>query len=734
MKQVFIKGKDIVVEEVPPPVVPDNGVLVANAYSVISTGTEMTSVRGKAGGLIGRALQKPGLIVQVAGAVRREGVRKTWREVREAVGQPSALGYSTAGTVIAVGRNVIDINPGAGVACGGPAHHAGVVAVPRNLAARVPAGVSFEEACFATIGSIAMHGVRRASVQFGETIAVIGLGLVGLLAAQIARAGGYRVIGFDTNGERAALAGSLGFEHAFTAGSCDPVIETLALTGGFGADAVVICASGKSGDVVNLAFDLCRPKGKVVVVGSFPMDLDRAKMYRKELELLMSTSYGPGRYDPVYEDESVDYPIGYVRWTENRNMEEFLALLARGQVQVRPLISAVYPVEEAAQAYLKLASPEARPAVLLKYDTPAAPATTVTDKRVFTTTAPPAAIPGRAGIAVIGAGHFVKGFRLPAISRLNDRFHLRAIVTAHGETGKALAAKYAADYAATDYQEVLQDDAVDLVMVGTRHDLHYPMVMDALKAGKKVFVEKPLCLRREELEDITRAVEESGIPVIVGFNRRYSPLAAALKQALAKLAGPRLLHYRVNTGAIPAGHWSLDPRVGGGRIIGEACHFFDMFDFLVGQDVEVSDVRAAAVPVDGRRVIARDNIAATIAYADGSLATLTYTTLGSPEMEKERLEVFAGGASFVLSDYLWLESYGCPLEGPAASNTKKRRNRLELPRQDKGVENEMAELSLYLRGEASHIISFGEVARATETSFRVEELSRSAPSRDNPSP
>jgi predicted dehydrogenase/threonine dehydrogenase-like Zn-dependent dehydrogenase len=731
MKQVFIKGKQIVVDEVPPPAVADNGILVANVYSVISTGTEVATVKGQSASLAKRALQRPELIDKVASSIRQQGVIRTLREVREAVGQPSPLGYSSAGIVFAVGRNVVDINQQDRVACGGLAHHAEIVSIPRNLVARIPASVSFEEASFATIGSIAMHSVRRASLQFGETMVCIGLGLVGLLAVQIARAGGYKVIGFDTNESRVALAKSLGIDNAFTVGKCSPVKDTLALTDGFGADAVGIYAAGKSGDVVNLAFDLCRPKGKVVIVGSFPMDLDRSKMYRKELELLMSTSYGPGRYDPVYEDQSTDYPIGYVRWTENRNMEEFLSLLAEGKIQTMPLISAIHSVDEAAEAYRKLASPEAKPAVLLKYHLEGMLGNEKVTGRIFMPGKPPTISAEKARIAIVGAGDFVRNYRLPVIRKLSDCFQLRAIVTAHSETSKSLAENYEADYSTTDYHEVLADTDVDMVMIGTRHDLHYPIIMDALKAGKRVFVEKPLCLRREELNDITQAVKESGIPVIVGFNRRYSPLAETLKEALAGLPKPYLIHYRVNTGIIPANHWTLDPQVGGGRIIGEACHFFDLFNFLVGKDTEVSNIQVRAIPVDGKQVVSRDNIETTISYNDGSLASLTYTTLGSPKMEKERTEVFAGNSSFVLNDYLWLESYSYSLDNLIVESGKRKKNRLVLHRQVKGVEKEMSELARFFKGEESQIISFSEVVKATEITLRVEELSRSQQNQDN---
>ncbi len=725
MKQVFLKGDRIIVDSIPSPTLATNRILVANAYSLISTGTESMMVKGGPGNIAQQVLHQPGLLLRAAPKIRQEGIAKTWQLASESSAKQSPLGYSTAGTVLAAGRDVTDINQGDRVACGGQsAHHAEVVSVPRNLVARIPAGVTLEQASFTTIGAIAMHGVRRAGVQMGETVAVLGLGLLGLLAVQIARAAGYKVIAFDIDEKRVEIARQLGIDTAWPLEKCEPVKETLNLTGGFGADAVIVCAATPGSQAVNLAFDLCRHKARVVAIGAFGMDLDRSKMYEKELDLLMSTSYGPGRYDPVYEEQSIDYPIGYVRWTENRNMEEFLHLLAEEKINVTPLISSVFPVEEAAQAYEQLSHPRAAPAVILKYNPESYLTETKWASRISTGGVPAAITAGKIKTAVVGAGGFVQGYRLPALKKCNDYYHIRAIVTAEGPNSKSLADKYGADYASTDYHEVLEDPDTDLVMIGTRHNLHYPIIIDALKAGKKVFTEKPLCLRPEELKKIEEAVRETGIPVIVGFNRRYSPLAGTLKQALAELPAPYLIQYRVSTGAIPANHWTLDPDVGGGRIIGETCHFFDLFDFLVGKDNEVRDIQVKAIPVNGKQVTARDNLTVAVTYADGSLASLTYTTLGSTRMEKERAEVFAGNSSFVLGDYRWLESYDFPLKKLDIKYGKLNKDRLELPRQDKGWEQELIELAKYLRGEESRLISFGEVVRATKITFEVERLSR----------
>jgi len=702
MQQVFLKNGQIAVEDVPAPTPGEKEVLVANAFSLISSGTEGAAVKSGAGGLLQKALHRPDLVAKVWQKVREEGIRRTWERVREKAGQPQPLGYSTAGYVLATGRLVTDIAPGEPVACAGAqcAHHAEIVAVPRNLVAKVPAGVDLQGAAFATLGAIALQGLRRAEPQLGETVVILGLGLLGLLAVQLARAGGCRVVGIDVDRERVELAARLGAELALHAPTCDAVREVLAFTNGFGADAVVIYAATPSSDPVNLAFDLCRQRGRVVGVGAFGLDLDRERMYRKELDFRMSTSYGPGRYDPVYEEEGVDYPVGYVRWTENRNLQEFLRLLSCGRMQVKPLITATFPVERAPEAYGLLQGDKKPLGVLLAYP---AREGTLPDRDGIRAAARvnlrprPAPAAGRLRVAVVGAGSFTREVHLPNLAALRDLYQIRAVVTAHGENAKSLAEKYGAVYAATDYRQVLADPEVDLVLIGTRHNLHYPMVMEALAAGKPVFVEKPLCLSREELEEIKRKIEETGLPVFVGFNRRHSPLARKLKEELARLPPPYLIHYRVNAGFLPADHWTQDPAVGGGRLIGEGCHFFDFFNFLVER--EAVAVTARALPVDGGQVVAQDNFTATVAFADGSQATLLYTALGHTEMEKERVEVFAGGKSFVLEDYRRLTLYGAPHTG-GWKRVRGQTYILELLAQDKGWREELRALAAALRDAA----------------------------------
>ncbi|MCJ7646791.1 bi-domain-containing oxidoreductase, partial [bacterium] len=614
MKQVFLKAGRIVVDEVPPPVIDENGVLVANAFSLISSGTERRMLESGKENLLKKAIERPDLVKKILYKVRQEGISRTLAKVKGIVQEPKPLGYSTSGIVIEVGKNITDINVGDRVAYGGAqcAHHSEINLVPRNLVVRIPESVDMSEAAFSTIGAIAMQGIRRAGRSFGETIVIIGLGLLGNLGAQISNSQGYKVIGFDLDKRRVDLAKNLGIE-SYILSEVDPVKKVLERTDGFGADAVVLYVATDSSEPVNLAFDMCRQKGKVVLVGVCGLQLDREKMYRKELDFLISTSYGPGRYDRIYEEEGIDYPIGYVRWTENRNMEEFVKLISQGKIRIKELISAIFPVVQATNAYRFLESDEKPLAILLKYDYEKYIKKPLTERQIFITS-PAKKTDGKINVGIIGAGSFVRSVHLPNFKDLSQYYHLRAVATQHGEKGKFLAQKYKMDYATTDYREILKDENMDLVFIGTRHNLHYPMVMDALDIRKTIFVEKPLCLTQEELENIKEKVEKTKIPVIVGFNRRYAPFMVAIKQMLEKQPRPYFIQYRVNAGFVGKDSWIQDPATGGGRIVGEACHFFDLFNFLVGNDIQAKDIFVNSIPVNGKNVVAQDNFVASIRY------------------------------------------------------------------------------------------------------------------------
>jgi len=711
MKQVIVRSGAVTVVDVPPPACSDSEVLVANAYSAISVGTELNTVMGSRNYSLWNVLKNPSLIRKASKYIRKRGVKKSLSVAKEFREASRALGYSTAGIVIAVGKNITDIGVGDRVACaGGKANHSEIVSVPRNLVAKIPEGVSFEEAGFATLGAIAMHGIRRANIQFGENIVIFGVGLIGQLAVQIAKAAGCKVVAIDKNSNRVDLAVKLGADIGLVVRKHDLEKEVLCYTCGIGADAVVICAATLSSEPVNQAMRMVRKRGKVVVVGSVEMNLERPPFYEREADFLISRSYGPGRYDPLYEEKGIDYPIDYVRWTENRNMQAFLSLLKDNKVNVKLLINTVFSIKEAEKAYDLLIRGEKRPlGILLKYDpSKYVPATGKIALPERTIEISPRAVKGKINVAVIGAGGFAKGVLLPLMSKIPD-YNLKALVSATEINAKQTALKYGAEYCTTDYKEVLNDEKVNLIVITTPHDLHYPMTIDAAKAGKAVYVEKPMCLTERELDEIVKVVSKTKVPLIVGFNRRYAPLSLRARELLRSKHGPYLINYRVNAGFIPKTSWVQDPEIGGGRIIGECCHFFDLFNFFIASEVE--NVGVMSIPVNNSTVVASDNVVVSVRWADGALSTLVYTALGHRELPKERIGIYANGSSMVIDDFKNMELYGF----------KEKSIRMK---QDKGHYQELIELARFLKGEKSNIISFQECVKAMKITFGVQKLLR----------
>lgn len=720
MKQVLLKEGRAVLEDVPVPSPEPGRVLVRTAFSVLSAGTERSALHAdEAASLMNRA-SDPATLWKALEVLRSEGPAGVVDRIR-AARQPRAAapGYAASGRVHAAGAGVLDLPPGTPVACAGAGHacHAEWISVPRLLVVPVPEGVPFDEAAFATLGSIALQGVRRSAIQIGEAAVVLGLGLIGTLTGQILRAAGARVLGFDPDPGRAALGRTLGLEaHDFAA--VDPREEVPRATGGLMADAVLVCAAARGSEVANLAMRLCRKKGRVVIVGDVGLDLDRSLMYEKELDVVISTSYGPGRYDPSYEEKGIDYPAPYVRWTLNRNMAAFLDLLREGRVKVRPLIDRVFPLEEAAAAYeaIDRDAPGERPVgVLLRY--PAAPEAAALEGSPAPAAArPPAAffdpLPAarEIGVGVCGAGGFVKAVHLPILRRARA-FRLRGVATASPLNAGETARRFAMDLATTDLQDLLRDEGVDLVLIGTRHRLHAPQALLALRAGRHVFVEKPLCLDEAEVAPLVDEARRARRLLAVGFNRRYSPLARRAREVLARLQGPSLLVYRVNAGRLPPGHWLQDAAEGGGRIVGECCHFLDLILFLAGGR-DLLGARATALPSDGITVVNSDSFAAILDLQDGSRAALIYSGLGDPGLPKERLEIFKGGAVLVLDDFKRLTVHG----GAGGS--------LDLGRQDKGFEAQWEEIGRALRGEPHGVIAPAEIEAAMRATFAVARAVR----------
>ncbi|HLM69751.1 MAG TPA: bi-domain-containing oxidoreductase, partial [Longimicrobium sp.] len=598
-----------------------------------------------------RALAQPAKVKQVADMVARDGLARTRDTVRRTVGVTMPTGYSAAGIVVQAGEGIEDLRPGDRVACAGAqsAHHAEYVNVPRNLVVPVPEGLDLAHASTVTLGAIALQGVRRATPTLGECFVVVGLGILGQLTVQLLRANGCRVIGTDPDPARVRLAGELGMDVGMAPEGGREVEQVARLTDGIGADGVIITAATPSDEVLSTAFRMCRRKGRVVLVGDVGLHINRADIYAKELDFLVSTSYGPGRYDPRYEDEGLDYPVSYVRWTENRNLSEYLRLMADGRVRVGPLVEATYPVGEAVAAYERLKEPGAKPLmVLLEYPPPAEPA--AAPARVVPNPAAPARGAGRVGVALVGAGGFARAVHLPNVQELGDLFHLQGVVSRTGHNASTAAREFGAGYAATELAPVLADPGVDAVILATPHHLHVEQVLEALRAGKHVLVEKPLGVNAAEAERIRAFYAQAGdgAPLLLtGFNRRFSPVARRMAEIVRGRSAPMMLDYRMNAGYLPPEHWLRAPGQGG-RNIGEACHVYDLFTCLV--DAPVAEVKAT--PVGGRRGYygPRDNFVATIAFQDGSVATLTYTAMGARDYPKERMEVFVDGQVLSLDD------------------------------------------------------------------------------------
>lgn len=639
MKQVTQRLQDGKIEilDVPAPLLTPAMVIVDVRASLLSAGTERTKVETARKSLVGKARARPDQIKQVVEKARRDGLSETIQAVRSRLEEPAALGYSVAGVVVAVGDRVSDLQPGDLVACGGGDHavHAEIDRVPANLCVPVPEGLDFAQAAFATVGSIALHGVRQADVRLGERVAVIGLGLVGQLAAQILRAAGCTVVGVDLSPELVELARRLGAHEAFVRGEVPERGD---------CDSVVISAATDSSDPVELAAALCRDRGRVVVVGDVGMDVPRAAYYDKELDLRVSRSYGPGRYDREYEERGLDYPIGYVRWTERRNMSAFLDLVASKQIDVESLITERVPVEQAAEAYERLVGAERSPlGIVLEYvpgpePGPPPPRSSAISK------------PSPAVVGVIGAGSFATRILIPGLQRAG--FQLRSVASSSGLTARAAADRTGAH--AVQPAELLADPDIGLVAIATRHDSHAALAAEALRAGKAVFVEKPPALTMAELDDVRAARAESGAPLAVGFNRRFAPLAGELRRHLG--TEPFELVYRVNPGPLPSDHWLDDPDEGGGRLLGEGCHFVDFACWFAG--VLPEQVGASMLPELGRPLAAARGFTVLLDFGSRGRATIAYVAGGAASLGKEYVEAHAGGRSATLNDFRSLELHG----------------------------------------------------------------------------
>ncbi len=700
MKQLLqnLKNGEALVADVPVPTPRYGQALVQTAASLVSAGTERMVVSFAEKTLLGKARSRPDLVRQVIDKARREGWLPTVQAAFNRLDQPMALGYASAGTIVALGEGMEGFQIGQRVACAGAGYavHAEYAVVPRNLLTPIPEGVSFEEAAFTTLGAIALHGFRLAAPQLGENVAVIGLGLLGLLTVQLAAAAGCRVLGIDLDPKRVQLARDLGVEAVVRA-EAEAVAQ--AFTAGQGCDVVLICADTPSNDPVELAAQIARDRAQVVATGAVGLTFPRKIYYEKELSFVNSRSYGPGRYDPIYEEAGVDYPIGYVRWTEGRNFSAVLALMASGQLRVQPLITHRFPVQEADQAYAVITGKKKEPflGVLITYNTSPDPSPA---RVVHYATARPA---GEVRLGVIGAGLFATGVLLPALRKVPG-VALEAIASAGGLHAAHAARKFGFARALSSADDVIADPDINTVAILTRHDTHADLAVRALQAGKHVMVEKPLALNETQLQAVQQALQNAETLLTVGFNRRFAPLAQRLAAFLQGRVEPLYVHYRVNAGYIPLAHWVHDPDQGGGRIVGEACHFIDFITFLVGAPpVRVS---AQALPDQGR--YRQDNVSMRFTFADGSLGVIDYLANGDKSVPKERVEVFCGGKVALLDDFRRLEL----VQGG-------RRRRFK-GRQDKGWR---AEWEAFVRAIASGQppVPYAHLFGVTRASFAVME-------------
>ncbi|HEX8491555.1 MAG TPA: bi-domain-containing oxidoreductase [Pyrinomonadaceae bacterium] len=711
MKQVLqnVKTGEMLVADVPVPAVQRGRVLVRTAASLISAGTERMVVDEGKKSLLDKARERPELVKQVIQRAKNEGIVNTFNAVLTKLGSSSALGYSAAGIVMGVGEDVTELRPGMRVACAGVgyASHAEVLSVPVNLCVRLPDEVTFEAGAFGTLGAIALQGVRLTEPTLGEAVVVIGLGLLGQLTVQLLKANGCRVFGIDLDPQKVSLALELGADMAATSND-DVKRAVMEWSRGRGADAVLITAATPSNQPIELAGEISRLKGRVVAVGLVGMDIPRNLYFKRELTVKISMSYGPGRYDTEYEERGHDYPFAYVRWTENRNIEAFLDLLAENRIDVKRLITHRFSIDEGMRAYQLIAGEVKEPylGIILQYDTERELEQRLeVGVRKSAESQPAQSV----RIGMIGAGTYAKAMLLPPLKASGVEF--KTIATASGVSARDIALKYKFERCASDAEEVINDEEVNLLIIATRHDSHAELARRALESGRHVFVEKPLALTKEELEAVVAAAEASDKQLMVGFNRRFSPLAQAAKDFFANRQAPLSISYRVNAGRIPRGHWVQDPREGGGRIIGEVCHFVDLMHFLTG--ALCTRVYAEAVTSRNHEIVDEDSVFITLRFSDGSNGSIAYLAEGDKTLPKERIEIFGEGKSFVLDDFRSATAY---------SNGREERTKLRA--QDKGQAEEIrAVCEVVLKGGPAPI-ALDDLARTTLATFRIRESLR----------
>jgi predicted dehydrogenase/threonine dehydrogenase-like Zn-dependent dehydrogenase len=706
MKQAFINKGSVTIHNLPNPSSKDGCVKIKLLFSTISVGTEITTVKGTGKSIFQRALDDPKKALQVLDILKRQGLKSAKSKVAGATEKLSAMGYSVSGIVAEVGKGVNDFAVGDEVSAGGSgfALHAEYVVVPKNLVVKIPRGLDMKDASTGTVGSIALHGVRRAELRLGEYAVVVGTGLLGLLALQMLKASGVKVACTDINNRRLQLAKDLGADLIVNALDEDPVNAVQNWSGGYGADAVLFMAATDKDEPLSQAFRMCRRKGRVVLVGISGMNINRNDIYRDEIDFMISSSYGPGRYDDNYELKGHDYPYAYVRWTENRNISAYLDMLKDGKINLDKLTPRVYAIDDAEQAYRQIENDsEGHILTMLAYDTEKKE----NNQTTFLTGTAKVCRKDKITIGLIGAGSFATSTLLPIIHKHSDKFFLKSIQNSSGDKALNAARLFKAENVVSEPGQIFTDPEIDLVMICTRHSSHAKLVLESLKNGKHVFVEKPLAINQQELDEISQFYnqKESGIKplLLVGYNRRFSQHAQEIKKKLINRSSPVLLRYRMNAGFVPYDSWVHED---GGRIIGEACHIIDLMLYLTNS--EVNDYAVSALNTRGGRFKSTDNRSISLTFKDGSVAVIDYFSCGSKEVSKECLEVHFDNKSIIMDDYKSLKGYGIKVK------------ELKTPLPAKGHEEEWIELYKCLK-EGNWPIPIENIIHTTKISFLVAE-------------
>lgn len=710
MIQAIVKKGKVLGEQISAPQVSKGSLLIKVVSSCISAGTEISNVQGSGKSLIKRALEQPENVKKVINMIKSDGIASVYSKIKGKIDGGNPTGYSISGIVIAVGAGVNDFAVGDSVAAAGAglANHAEYVDVPQNLVMKTPLGMSFEDSSTVTLGGIAMQGVRRSELKLGEMCVVVGAGVLGLLAVQMLRLSGVRVAVTDFDDRRLNIAKEYGAELVLNPSREDVVEMMTNWSDGHGADAVLFTASTGSSAPLAQSFQMCKKKGKVILVGVVGMEIQREDMYAKELDFLISTSYGPGRYDKNYEEKGLDYPYSYVRWTENRNMTEYLRLVDTGAIKLDKLIDAKYPIEKITEAFESLQTSGIKPLMVLldygKVNLNELDSYLNHDRKVIINNSQ--IKKDIINIALIGTGGFATSTHLPNIAKLPNKYKLHAVMNRTGHKAKEVAEQYKANYATTNYDDILNDKDVDLVLISTRHDSHAELSLKALQAGKNVFVEKPLATTHEDLENIKAFYESdtTNKPILfTGFNRRFSKYTTEIKKYTNNRINPMIIRYRMNAGFIPLDHWVHED---GGRMIGEACHIIDLMTALTDAKVESISVESLTPKTD--KYSSADNKSITLKYSDGSIASIEYFATGSKELAKEFMEIHFDGKSIIMDDYKSLQGYGIKLDEITTQTSQK------------GQLEELETLYETIKGnKLDWPIELWDMIQTTETTFLV---------------